>query len=210
MPHEHIKLNFINRSNDVINPSVIIFQKNVATNLQELSIAWQVIKNCGHNDNHPFVFPMNFSISANDAYGNSTPQISTDSGDVLEMFTGNSGDVLQRTNAQASDPNEVDVLNNLTQGSIGVGCYKDGKLLAKAPNIAPSQKAVFEFHPKIYIGVVSQIDEGDVIDRAILANIDTELDLTSVISADIVMTGGGIGKNATPFQFTLEHVEHIA
>ena len=41
---------------------------------------------------------------------------------------------------------------------------------------------------------------------AILSDINTELSLLGIQSADIVMTGGGAGPQATPFEFTLENV----
>ena len=44
---------------------------------------------------------------------------------------------------------------------------------------------------------------------AIISNINTELSLLGIASADIVMTGGGPGPNSTPFQFTLENVKMV-
>ena len=41
---------------------------------------------------------------------------------------------------------------------------------------------------------------------AIISNINTEISLLGIVSADIVMTGGGSGPNATAFVFTLENV----
>ena len=38
-----IQLNFINNSNDANNSQVVIFQKNVATDFDELAVAWQVV-----------------------------------------------------------------------------------------------------------------------------------------------------------------------
>jgi len=59
-----IALNFINNSNDANNSEIVIFQKNVATNFDELAVAWQVIRYCGQGDNHPFTFPMTMSAPA--------------------------------------------------------------------------------------------------------------------------------------------------
>jgi hypothetical protein len=101
---------------------------------------------------------------------------------------------------------EVQVLNSLPKGAINAGIYKAGKLLATKTSIAPQQKAVFEFKPTLWIGVVSQVDEGQVMNSAILSNIDTEISLLGIASADIVMTGGGPGSGATPFVFRLENV----
>ena len=40
---------------------------------------------------------------------------------------------------------------------------------------------------------------------AIISNINTELSLPGIASADIVMTGGGSGANSAPFTFNLEN-----
>jgi hypothetical protein len=52
-----IHLNFINDSNDMNNSEIVVFQKNAATDFDELAVAWLVIKYCGQGDNHPFVYP---------------------------------------------------------------------------------------------------------------------------------------------------------
>lgn len=68
------------------------------------------------------------------------------------------------------------------------------------------QPAVFEFKPTIWIGVASQIIQGEVMNSAIISNLNTELSLLGIASADIVMTGGGPGRNPTPFSFKLENI----
>ncbi|WP_420553242.1 hypothetical protein [Tenacibaculum aiptasiae] len=203
---EKIKLNFINRSADVNNSSIVIFQQNVAENFNETAIAWKVIENCGRLDNHPFTYPLHFDVSASDSYGNFTPQMQAYDGDAFEMIKDASGDVLQKSATPAYSTKEVEIRNNLTSGAINANCYKDGKLLASKTNLVPGQKAVFEFQPKINIGVVSQIQEGEEMNASIISNINTEINLSGIQSADIVMTGGGSGVSATPFNFILENI----
>jgi hypothetical protein len=41
---------------------------------------------------------------------------------------------------------------------------------------------------------------------AVISDINTELSLLGVASADIVMTGGGAGTSAAPYQFRLANV----
>jgi hypothetical protein len=203
---DKIKLNFINRSNDTNNSSVVIFQQNVAENFGELAIAWKVIENCGRLDNHPFIFPLNFMVSASDSYGNYTPQLAAYDGQAFDMVQSASGDILQLSSVPATSPTTVEIRNNLTYGAINANCYRDGKLLATKTGLAPGQKAVFQFQPRIYIGVVSQVEEGDVMNSAIISQINSEINLFGITSADIVMTGGGPGKSATAFTFTLENI----
>lgn len=203
-----IQLNFINQSNDVNNSEVVIFQKNVATSFDEIAIAWRVIKNCGRGDNHPFTFSSVFSVSAVDSYGNYTPRLSASMGQAFEMVLAQSGDVLSYK-GPASNANEVEIGNHLKLGAISAEIYRDGKLCAQNTNLVPGQKAVFQFKPTIFIGVVSQVSEGQVLDSAIISAINTEINLLGIASADIVMKGGGAGPSATPFTFTLENVVNV-
>lgn len=196
-----IKLNFINKSNDANNSSIVIFQKNISDTFDEIAIAWKVIKNCGRLDNHPFNYPKNFQIAASDSYGNFTPQLTAYNGNAYEMVKSTSGNTLQSSSTPATNPEEVEIRNNLTNGSINAHCYRNGKLLATKINLVPGQKAIFKFEPSIYIGIASQIEEGDIISTEILSKINTKISLFDITSADIVMTG-----SSEPFKFSLENV----
>ncbi|MFV8754430.1 hypothetical protein ACNOYE_28110 [Nannocystaceae bacterium ST9] len=200
-----IQLNFINNSNDSNNSQIVIFQKNVATNFDELAVAWKVIQYCGQGDNHPFVFPMEMMVAASDSYGNYTPQMPAQNGQLFSMSLTTSGDRLVQSGSGTSS-SEVQVLNSLPKGAINASIYKDGSLLATKTAVAPQQKAVFQFKPTIWIGVVSQVVQGQVMNSAIISSVNTELSLLGVASANIVMTGGGPGRTSLPFAFNLENV----
>lgn len=203
-----IALNFINESNDQNNSTVVIFQKNVATNFDEIAVAWKVIKNCGTGWQHPFTFPMLFQISASDSWGNSLIQpMDAYNGQLFQVYRGSAGDELGYV-GPAPTRKEVQLLNGLPVGAITANIYKNGSLLATKTGVSPGQKAVFEFKPTIWIGVTSQVEQGQVMNSAILSDINTELGLLGVASADIVMTGGGSGASATPFQFQLSNIKY--
>lgn len=198
-----IDITFINNSDDMNNSEVVIFQKNVATNFEEIAIAWQVIQNCGRNWTHEFTYPMDFYVAAADSYNNISDKQAAVNGQKWDVVYSTSGDVLQLDTTPASSTSEVEVKNTLTTGSVDAQIYKSGKLLASKTGVSPQQKAVFEFKPTIWVGVVSQVEEGDVMNSAILSDINTEISLLGITSANLIMTGGGTGPNATPFQFTL-------
>jgi hypothetical protein len=201
-----IKLNYVNLSNDANNSEIVIFQKNVATNFSELAVAWQVIRYCGQGDNHPFTFPMSMSVGASDSWGNYTPQLAASNGDLFSMQLTPSGDVLQKTGT-ASSASEVQVYNGLAKGAISASIYKQGKLLAVKTSIAPQQQAVFQFKPTIWIGVASQVVQGQVMNSAIISKVNTEISLLGIASADIVMRGGGPGAGSVPYTFNLENIQ---
>lgn len=200
-----IKLNFINHSNDVNNSDIVIFQKNMSAGFDETAVAWRVIKNCGQGMNHPFSFPVELTIGAGDAWGNYTPQLPAENGQAFELVTTPSGEQL-KVAGTSSNYMEISLKNSLLQGAISANIYRDYKLLGIKTGIAPQQKAAFSFKPSIWIGAVSQMEEGQVMNEAILSEINTEISLLGIVSADIVMTGGGSGPNAQPFSFTLQNL----
>ncbi len=200
-----VQLNFINQSPDQNNSQIVVFQKNVASGYDELAVAWKVIKYCGYGDNHPFVYPMGMEVSAGDSYGNFCPRQAAQPGDAFEVSLTSSGNMLTRA-GRSNYPTEVQLLNNLQQGAINANIYKNGTLLATKTTIAPGQMAAFKFLPTIWIGAVSQVTQSQVMDSAIVSQVNTELSLLGVASADIVMTGGGPGKSSQPFAFTLQNV----
>lgn len=204
-----IQLNFINQSYDENNSDVVIFQKNVATDFEELVVAWRIIQNIGYGWRHPFKFPMEVSASVSDSYGNYSPQIKVLPGQAYSVTKSPSGDAFGYSGPAVST-SEIEIRNNLQQGAINANIYKDGKLLAVKTGISPGQKAVFEFKPTLWIGVVSQLTEGEIMNSAIVSQINTEINLLGVVSADIVMTGGGVGPNAQPFEFTLDNVKMVS
>lgn len=195
-----INLKLINNSNEQNNAEIVICNTN-----KDIAVAWRVIKNLGKGDYHPFTFPLQNQISASDSWGNYTPAFNAENGQLFEVVKEPSGNVL-KFSGKNTDPNSIALVNNLSNGVVNAYILKDNKTFIQATNLAPQMKASFETHPKIYIGVVSQIEEGQVMNSAILSNINTEISLLGIQSADIVMTGGGVGPNATPFKFTLENV----
>jgi hypothetical protein len=199
-----IKLNFINNSNDANNSQIVIFQKNVATTSEE-AVAWRVIQNCGPGERHPFVYPMKAAVSASDSYGNYSPLLDAQPGQAFAVAFTDAGDTL-RPAGSARSPAEIQVSNALPKGAISASVYKDGAAIATRTSIAPGQAAAFAFRPTLWIGAVSQVEQGQVMDSAIAQSANTEISLLGIASADIVMTGGGSGPEAKPFQFTLQNV----
>lgn len=208
MTIDSIDLRLINQSADANNSSVVIFQKNVATTFDELAVAWQVIEHLGAGWIHPFKYDLELGVGAADAWGNYVPQQNSADGQLWTVLRDSSGDQLKPI-GPANSSTEVQVLNGLDQGAVSACMFRSGKLLSVKTGVAPGQKAVFVFKPMIWLGVVSQIEEGDVLDSAIMSNVNTQLNLTGIASADIIMSGGGPGKSSRPFNFTLQNVKRM-
>jgi hypothetical protein len=59
--------------------------------------------------------------------------------------------------------------------------------------------------PSIYIGAMPS-GHGEIAGPSVHAERAKEIPLADIASADIVMTGGGSGADAAPYQFTLRNV----
>ena len=197
-----IKITFINNSNDQNNSNVVIFQKNTASDFEETAVAWHVIDDCGPDRSHTFNYPLNFKVGTQDSWGNLSDLLPAVNGQKWNVVRSTSGDVLTLDSTPASSQNEVEIKNCLGAGSVDAQIYKEGKLLAQKTGIAPQQKAVFQFKPTIWVGVVSDIAQGEVMNSAILSKIHTEIPLLGITKANLIMTGGGKGPTAQPFIFT--------
>ena len=201
----NIPLRFVNRSEDGHRTEVVLFQKNAAAGMDELAIAWKVIRYCGRDCWHPLVYTAEFEMSCSDSYGNYSPQLNARSGQCFTATPTASGRRVSRI-AMAPSSNDIQVINELPRGAINVHLYNDGRLIACKTGVAPEQKAVFRFEPTLWIGVVSQVVQGKAMHSAVMSSVNTEFSLSGIASADIVMTGGGGGADAHAYAFTLDKV----
>jgi len=202
----NIWLNLINNSSDRNNDGIVIFQKNEAT-ATETPVAWRVIHNLGSGWSHPFTYPVAMAVAASDGQGNYSLQLPAATGQQYQLVTTDSGDVLEHSGPAANEE-EIIIYNALATGIINVHVYRDGKLLALKKNVEPGQPAVFQFKPTLWIGVAHAVTEGALIDSAFTSQVHTQLSLSGISSADIIMTGGGLGPDTTPVSFSLQNVRY--
>lgn len=193
-----IEITFINQSNDPDNAEVVVFQKNIAANSDAAAVAWRVLKGAGRGWKNKFFYPMNFYVGAQDSWGNVSDLQLAATGQRWDVVRSSSGDILELDPMGASSFSEVEIKNCLPQGSVDAQIYKDRRLLAVKTGVSPQQKAVFEFKPTIWVGVVAGIEEGDIMNSAILSTIHAEISMVGITKADLIMTGGG----AMPIKFS--------
>lgn len=195
------KLNFINRSNDYENLNVAIFQKPSIPTFDISVIAWKVINHCSPGGADSFVFELPMQISVGDSYKNFSPQVATFPGESFEIVEAPSGYTLKKMDTPANRPSAVQIHNNMSIAVSDINVYRSGMLLANKNILASGQMTSFDFLPHLFIGVVPNIAQGDVINQAIQDGIHEKIELEGLASADIVMQGG----NGEPFQFSLEN-----
>jgi hypothetical protein len=203
---DSIELRFVNMSNDRNNSDILIFQKNEIPGLNELPLAWKVIRNCGKGWSHKISYTFSITVAVSDASGNHSQQLPASAGDSFAVYRDVSGHQLMET-GENNTPQAVQFKNQLSSGNINAFVYRGGSVVAAKKNIAPGQAALFMFKPTIFIGVASHVTLGETVREAIVSQVNTEISLLGIRSADIVMTGGGEGKDAVPYTFTLQNVQ---
>lgn len=156
-----IEITFINNSEDMNNSSVVIFQKNVAESFGEIAVAWKVIKNCGRNWDHKFTYPMSSDISAS----NTPIRLQAEYNATYKAIDENGRTLLTKNTRVGGNEKNYILENDLPFEVVDADVYKDGKLIAKVPQVAPQQKAVIEIPEMLlYIATVNfNIDEGNIL-----------------------------------------------
>ena len=199
-----IQLTFINNSNTTNNSDVVIFQKNMVKGFNADVVAWTVIQNCGKGSSHTVTYPINTYVAAQDSWGNTSALELAEDGQSWAVIRSKSGDVISLNPSPTSFPDTIEIKNSLPIGSVDTQIYKDGRLLATKVNVVPGLKGIFQFVPKLYIGTVYNVEEGDIINADTVSRISTAISLKGLAKAEIIMNGGG----AMPIVFNLGNVVH--
>jgi hypothetical protein len=205
-----IHLNLINRSQDIDNSSIVIFQAATPSGLGDPAglqpvLAWQVIPSGPAGSSHPLVYDLTPTLVCTAPDGQTTPPVAVKDGETYAVELTRSGYELRPAGPPVA-PGEVAVRNGLG-GDIKVEAFRSGKVTAVKPAVASLQTETFKFPTALHIGVADQVREGQPLNSAILNTVNTEVSLQNIASADIVMTGGGPGRSSAPFQFTLQNIQ---
>lgn len=184
-------LNLINLAQGYDDFKIVIYQINEVDRKYEytLPIAWKAISHLGYVDNHPFVFSMEMEISVNDGYGNLSPLIPVSNGQQFQIERTGSGERIFHT-GEAYSPNQIQCFNNTDYPKYTLYIFKDRRFLAISNSLAPGGVTLFEFQPKIWIGITTEkAEEGQFIDPKIFGYNLTSIPLSGIKSADIIITG---------------------
>jgi len=200
-----INLTFRNNSQDIKSNTVVMFHKNTDASPNQEAIAWKVIEHCPIDGFHPFLYPLTQQISLIDAWGNFSAMQDANNGDVFSVTAaqGSTGTILAKTH-EIGDPNMITVRNDLAIGSIDIVIFKDKRQLAISTGVTPGAESVFKLKPSLFIGTCTDVMEGDVMNSHTVQSILTQISLLGLKSADISMSGGGTGPQATALAFALQ------
>jgi len=188
-----VKITYVNHSMNLDSPSVFVFTKNEIPTFDALKegVAWKVIRKIGRGSRCQFTFPTATSISA--SWNNGTAQTALLPADIGSKYTvvKDASGIVLTGSGDADSTRAIDVCNEVrTPGGVSVNLYKDGRIIMTKNIVAYNQKATFVMHPKLYWGLASEIQEGDLLSSAVLnSNNFYELDLEGVSEVALGLYG---------------------
>ncbi|MGD2085910.1 MAG: hypothetical protein PVH61_06985 [Candidatus Aminicenantes bacterium] len=187
-----VKITYVNNSGNTDKPSIFVFTKNLVPTFDVLKdgVAWRVMPDIGKGSSSCFVYPIITTVQAMWGDCNKTRTLDATIGKRYTVLEDDTGIVLV-PNGDASQSTAIEV-NSLVQvdGGIRAQLCKDGKVMMTKQIVAYDQKATFILHPKLYWGIASEIQEGQLISSAVL-NTDNffEQDIEGVLEAVVTLTG---------------------
>lgn len=188
-----VKITYVNESANKDLPKIFLFLKNQVPTFDALKhgVAWRVIRDVGRGSSCTFNYPIETSVCAS-WNGNTcrTAVLESSIGGRYSVTEDETGIVIME-DGDAGDTRSIDVVNNIhVDDGISADLYKDGKLMMRKDIVAYGQKATFVLHPKLYVGLASEIQEGKLISSAVL-NSDHfhELDLEGLTELKFALTG---------------------
>lgn len=203
----NVKITYVNRSMNKDLPKIFVFTKNEVPTFDALKegVAWKVIEDVGRESSCDFIFPITTEVrSAWNGNSCKTKCLPSDIGSRYVVEKDDTGIVLSKS-GNAGNVRSIDVCNEVhVKNGVSVELYKDDRLMMCKNIVGFAQKATFVLHPKLYWGVASEIQEGEMLSSAVLdSDHFFEQNLEGVSSVVI----GLYGNAEAGYQFKIESQE---
>jgi len=156
---------------------------------------------------HPLLYSNFFEVGVSDADGNFSPRLSAASGGIFAVNKTAAHRNIAYL-ALAKNARRFEIKNNLLCGSLNAHVFLEKEIYATQKNIAPGQRALFEFDYGLSIAVADQnanIESG-FIDGKILLSTEQKILLHGISSAKIMMKKTDYSYKE--YQFVLGDVNH--
>jgi len=184
-----VKITYVNHSGNKDAPTVFLFTKNEIPTFDALrdDVAWRAIEDVGRGSSCEFNYPIETSVRA--SWNNGTCRTALLESSIGRRYCVTEDDtgIVITADGDAGNTRSIDVVNDI---HVSADLYKDGKLMMRKNVVAYGQKATFVLHPKLYVGLASEIQEGELLSSAILdSDHFHELDLEGLTEMKFALTG---------------------
>ncbi len=188
-----VKITYVNESANQDLPKIFLFLKNEIPTFDALrdGVAWRVIEDVGRGSSCEFDYPIETAVRA--SWNNGTCRTALLDSSIGRRYCVTEDDtgIVIAADGDAGNTRSIDVVNDIrVSGGVSADLYKDGKLMMRKNVVAYGQKATFVLHPKLYVGLASEIQEGSLLSSAVLdSDHFHELDLEGLTELKFALTG---------------------
>ncbi len=199
-----VKITYVNESANQDLPKIFLFLKNEIPTFDALrdGVAWRVIEDVGRGSSCEFNYPIETAVRA--SWNNGTCRTALLDSSIGRRYCVTEDDtgIVIAADGDAGNTRSIDVVNDIrVGGGVSADLYKDGHIMMTKDIVAYGQKATFVLHPKLYWGLASEIQEGELLSSAVLDSASFfELDLEGLTE----VTVGLYGNAQDGYQFKVD------
>ena len=196
------RVTFVNHSYDLGRTEVVLFQQDRLAE-HESPIAWKIIRRCGYECTHPFLFGTALQLAIFDPWGNVLDEPTLSPSSHVEI----SQDVLGRTmiHQEIAGHGGISVANDFREGAVSVFLARNRRAITPWRVLNPGTSALFDVGPELRVLPWSGLQEGDALPpEATSGPRAFEIfDLRGLKEVQLLMMGGGWGASAQHMRFAL-------
>lgn len=202
-----IRLRFVNSSLEAPPPDVFLYQRDQAPGPEGETLVWKRIRRCLYGWNHPLCISDGVILSFRyDGRNWSRPRPAAPGDHFLVQMKKRGGVEVEVLPPQTGGP--ITIRNTGRIGEVEVFVLRNDRPLVRR-TLGPGAEASFSFPLVFVVGADRRCEEGEPLAATPADRFHAEIDLQGIVSADLVMTGGGPGPGSTPLRFELANIERV-
>lgn len=205
MSDDAVLLKVWNYTDSPILPKTVIVQSSAVVDGGAPIPVWQRICGCSHGCYHPVTFTREAELTVSDAFGNYTCDQSVKTG---RRYVVDKRNGLRRVRmvGRAKKIGIIEVCNCLTEGNVNVHLKRTGVVAQTLLSVTPLTCVELVLNLSIELAVVGDGFRGSHLERGDVVRLGHEYNLENILSADILVVGGGAHEYSKPFGFSMENV----
>jgi hypothetical protein len=194
----------INRSSGFYPADVMLSEPASCFDEQTMLFPWLLIRNCSEGFSHPFSYEQETELSLRDDCGNFSSPVALVPG--LRYYIQQAGQKQHLVAGEHTEDGRIEIFNDLAEGAPAICIQRSKRLTACRSNLVPGEIFSFRIPDALYFRKCSGRYSPRRVRELQADNYSTLLPAAGLLSADVVMTGGGYGAKAQRYSFHYEHV----
>ncbi len=199
-----ILLSFINDTKHQVPFKIAFVLHQKASSSTSFLLRWQTLEFSKPGERVKVHLSTELALRGRDSFGTSTNDLEVFYGELVTIVD---GPKLQMAGFESTST-DIQIRNGLPTGSASFDLLQNGRRVASIDNVAPNSISEFKVDPVLWLGEVVETDATDH-DAAppTVAEIDTSIELTAMLSANIVVSDNTDSNSDNRLSFALDNIK---